>query len=57
MSVVAGVKVALRAQGWTVTKAMEKVRDADNEMHDVLAWRALACSDLEHHNQTAGDIR
>ena len=40
MQVVAGAKQMLSAEGWTVTKAMEKVSDAEGHMHDILSWRA-----------------
>ena len=39
MRIIAGTKSALRAEGKAVTKALEKVRDAGGEEHNVLAWR------------------
>ena len=39
MRIIAGAKVALRAEGRTVTKAMETVLDCEGEEHEVLAWR------------------
>lgn len=41
MRVIAGAKIALRAEGGTVTKAMEKLLDVEGAEHDVLAWRLL----------------
>lgn len=40
MRVIAGAKQVLRAEGWTVTKAFEKVSDAEGRLHDILSWRA-----------------
>lgn len=40
MRVIARAKQALRAEGWTVTKALEKVLDAEGRIHNILSWRA-----------------
>ncbi|WP_158933173.1 hypothetical protein [Acidisphaera sp. S103] len=39
MRIVAEVKAILRAEGCSVAKAIEAVRDAAGEDHKVLAWR------------------
>jgi hypothetical protein len=39
MRIVAEVKRMLKAEGRCVTKAMEVVRDAEGEDHQLLAWR------------------
>lgn len=40
MQLIRDTKIALRAEGWVVTKALEPVRDAANEEHMMLCWRA-----------------
>lgn len=40
MRVIAGAKLLLRADGWAVTRAFEKVRDAEGQTHHILSWRA-----------------
>jgi hypothetical protein len=44
MRIVAEAKMILRAEGRTVTKALEMVRDVDGEAHHVLAWRLASKS-------------
>jgi hypothetical protein len=40
MRVIASAKQRLRAEGWKVTKALERMHDAEGRMHQVLSWRA-----------------
>ena len=47
MRILAEAKMILRAEGRTVTKALEVVRDVDGEAHQVLAWRLASKNPVE----------
>ena len=53
MLIVAGVKCALRAEGKFLAKAIETVRDAEGEEHEVLAWRLALRPTSPGRNQTS----